>query len=267
MKNINIKTSKFINTVFTLITALILVSGFTAPADASLSFKANHDHIKMDFFYHGSTVSVKGQTDAGTDLVIKIISQEGDQLLRKKGKAGGVLWMNVGELHFKNTPNLYFLHSTKELNEILSFEEINKYGLGYKALGDHIEIDPVKTADEKHTWFSEFVKYKESSSLYTTSQGKIETTADNGKQDFSIVCDWPYQAPAGDYTVTVYSIKDGKVIATAEHSVVVEKVGVTKSLFDMAENNGGLYGAISVLAAIGAGFGVGMVFGKGGGAH
>lgn len=267
MKIINIEKRKFVNALFSLLTALSVVSGFTALAEAELNFKANHDHIKMDFFYHGSTVSVKGQTEPGTDLVIKIASAESEQTLRKKGKAGGVLWMNVGELHFRNAPNLYFIHSTGELDNILSRDEMAKYGLGYKALADHIYIEPLDNADEKNAWFGEFVKYKESSRLYTTSHGRIEMLDNDGKTDFSIICDWPYQAPAGDYTVTVYSVKDGKVIAKSEAGVVVEKVGVIKSLFDMAENKGGFYGAISILAALGAGFGVGMVFGKGGGAH
>jgi hypothetical protein len=35
----------------------------------------------------------------------------------------------------------------------------------------------------------------------------------------------------------------------------------------MARKNGALYGVLSILAALGAGFGVGMVFRKGGGAH
>jgi hypothetical protein len=35
----------------------------------------------------------------------------------------------------------------------------------------------------------------------------------------------------------------------------------------MAKKNGALYGVISILSALGAGFGVGLIFRKGGGAH
>ena len=54
-----------------------------------LTAKANHDHITIDFFYHGSTVSVRGESDPGMDLVIKITSPEGHQVLKQKGKVGG----------------------------------------------------------------------------------------------------------------------------------------------------------------------------------
>ena len=40
-----------------------------------------------------------------------------------------------------------------------------------------------------------------------------------------------------------------------------------KTLADMAKNNGAIYGIISIVIALAAGFGVGMIFRKGGGAH
>jgi hypothetical protein len=57
------------------------------------------------------------------------------------------------------------------------------------------------------------------------------------------------------------------VVETAETHVFVEQVGMVKYLAGMAKNNGALYGVVSILAALAAGFGVGMVFRKGGGAH
>src|SRR5512143_954378 len=103
-------------------------------ASAQLTATANHDHISVDFFYHGSTVSVRGVSDPNTDLIIKIASDEGHQTLREKGKVGGVLWMNVGELKIDQAPNMYFLHSTKNIEDILSRDQIDKYVVGYSAL-------------------------------------------------------------------------------------------------------------------------------------
>ena len=253
-----------------LLTALTLLSGsalLASNAFAGLTIKANHDDIKIDAFYHGSTVSVSGETDPGTDLVVKITSPDGHQLLKKKGKAGGFLWMNVGDLNIEHTPNLYFLHSTGELDKILDQEEIEKYVLGYQAVKDHADINPVKDEAEKTQWFDEFIRFKESSKLYNTSLGKITLTEEGGRQKYYILCDWPYQASPGDYLVTVYAVKDRKVIEKAEQTILVEQVGTVKTLFDMAKNQGALYGIIAILVALGSGFGVGMIFGKDGGAH
>jgi uncharacterized protein (TIGR02186 family) len=247
-----------------IVFAIVAVTG---TASATLTATANHDHITIDFFYHGSSVSVRGVSDPGTDLVIKITSPEGHQALRQKGKVGGLLWMNVGKLTFEHVPSLYFLHSTKNLTEILNNEELNKYVLGYPALEAHAEVAPVSDDAEKNKWFGEFVKMKESSKVYATSSGKISTTTKGGLQEYYVLMDWPYQASPGEYTVTVYAVKDNKVVEQAESKVSVEQVGVVKSFARMAKESAATYGIISILAALGAGFGVGLVFRKGGGAH
>ncbi|MBI5408305.1 MAG: TIGR02186 family protein [Nitrospirae bacterium] len=259
--NFKFQIFKFSITLPSILTALMLFSGNTF---AGLTIKANHDNIKIDFFYHGSTVSVKGASDPGVDLIIKITSPDGHEVLKQKGKAAGFLWMNTGTLNFEHTPNLYSLHSTKKLEDILSREEAEKYIIGYSALNRHIEIKPVNNESEKATWFKEFIRFKESSKLYAASAGKIAVTLKDGRQEYYILTDWPYQAPPGDYFVTVHAVKDKKVIETAEANVHVEQVGSVKLLAQMAENSAATYGIISILIAVAAGFGVGLIFKKGG---
>ncbi|MDD1751074.1 MAG: TIGR02186 family protein [Methanothrix sp.] len=238
------------------------------PASAMLTAKANHDHITIDFFYHGSSVSVKGESDPGVDLIVKITSPEGHQVLKQKGKVGGVLWMNVGQLKFENTPNMYEVFSTKKIDDILTQEEREKYVIGYEALAKHVEVNPVANETDKIKWFNEFVKFKEDSRVYVASSGNITTTTlQNGRQEYYILTDWPYQAAPGDYLVTVYAAKNGKVIEQATAKVNVEQIGMVKTLATMARSSAVFYGFLSVGIALGAGFGVGMVFRKGGGSH
>ena len=254
-----------ISIIFSMI--LFLLALFPGESAAQLTAKANHDHIKIDFFYHGSTVGVSGISDPGVDLVIKLTSAEGHQSLQKKGKVAGLLWMNVSELELEHVPSVYFLHSTKSIEDILSRDEMDKYGIGYQALEKHIKMTPVANEEEKTKWFNEFIKFKESSNLYSVSTGKISVREKDGGQDYFISTNWPHQAPPGKYLVTVIAIKDKKVVETATADVLVEQAGVVKSLADMAKNRGALYGIISIVAALGAGFSVGMIFRKSGGAH
>ncbi|MBI5640377.1 MAG: TIGR02186 family protein [Nitrospirae bacterium] len=250
-----------------IITVLLGIFATAHTASATLTAKANHDHIEVNFFYHGSTVSVSGITDPGTELIIKIASPEGHESLKQKGKVGGILWMNVGTLKFEHVPNLYSIHSTRKLEEMLEQKELDRFVIGLPALNRHAELNPSSGEDEKTKWFGEFVKYKESSKLYASSSGRIEMKEKDGKQSYYINTEWPYQAPPGDYLVTVYAVKNGKVVETAEAKVNVEQVGLVKTLAGMAKNNAVLYGLISIISALGAGFGVGLVFKKGGGAH
>lgn len=251
-----------------VVMALIITFGMANTASAMLTARANHDHITVDFFYHGSSVSVRGESDPGTDLVIKIASPEGRQVLKQKGKVAGALWMNVGQLKFENTPNFYEVFSTKKIEDLLGPEERDKFVIGYPALQKHVEINPVASEADKATWFNEFVKFKEENRVYAQSSGMIKTTLNaQGRQEYYILTDWPYEAQPGDYLVTVYAVKSGKVIEQAGAKVSVEQVGMVKTLATMAKNNAAFYGVLSIGIALGAGFGVGMVFRKGGGSH
>jgi hypothetical protein len=151
-----------------------LLCPFADDAYATLTAKANHDHITIDSFYHGSTVSVRGIADPGTDLIIKLSSEDTHQSLREKGKVGGLLWMTVGELNLDHVPNVYEVHSTKNIDDIINKDEIDRYGLGYKSLEKHASMNA--SGEERTKWFNEFVKFKEASSLYATSSGTIALT-------------------------------------------------------------------------------------------
>jgi len=268
MKMFTARSSQFKVAVLFILASAIASFIFAAPASAMLTAKANHDHITIDFFYHGSTVSVRGESDRDVDLIIKMTAPEGHQVLKQKGKVGGLLWMNVGTLKFEHVPNFYAIYSTKNVEDILIKSELEKHTIGYSALEQHVDVAPISTHEEKSKWFREFIKFKEDSHVYTVSSGGIQITpAKDGRQEYYILTDWPYQAAPGDYLVTVYAVKNGKVLEEAESKVNVEQVGVVKTLATMAKNNAAFYGILSIGIALGAGFGVGMVFRKGGGSH
>jgi len=256
--------SKTVLALLTLV-VLTLLCPFADNAYAELTAKANHDHITIDSFYHGSAVSIRGIADPGIDLIIKVSSEDTHQTLRRKGKVAGLLWMTVGELDIDRVPNVYEVFSTKNIDDILNKDEIDKYSLGYQAIERHASMNV--SGEDRTKWFNEFVKFKEASSLYSTSTGKISLADKDGKQSYYILTEWPYQAPPSNYMVTVYAVKNGKVVETASDHILVEQVGVVKSLAAMAHNNGALYGLLSIMAALGAGFGVGLVFTKQGGSH
>jgi len=253
-------------TFASVLTAALLFCG-AGQAAAEISLIANHDHITIDFFYHGSSVSARGLTEPGTDVIIKIAGPDGKETLKEKGKTAGVLWMNVGTLHFEKTPDLYEVYSTRPIEQILTPEEADREVLGYPALSKHLVLEPVASAADRQKWVGEFIRFKENSKLYGGSTGAIAIEPKDGKQAYYIKTEWPFQAPPGDYTVTAYAVRDGKVIEKIVKPVDVKQVGIVQTLAKMAKNNGALYGLLSIAMALSAGFGVGLIFRKGGGAH
>ena len=81
LKVINNKSGSLLLIALFILLGLI-ISG--VPASAELTAIANHDHISIDFFYHGSNVSVRGVSDPDADLIIKITAPEEHQALSQK---------------------------------------------------------------------------------------------------------------------------------------------------------------------------------------
>jgi hypothetical protein len=235
---------------------------------AQLTSKASHDHVEVNFFYHGSEFSIRGVADPDVDLIAKITStKDQNKELMKKGKVGGLLWMNVGQIEFDHAPSVYMIWSTKDLKDILSSQDQQRNVIGYPALKDSIEIRPAANEQERSRWFNEFVKFNEASKLFSITSGGIKTIEGNGEQKYSLDVQWPYQVLPGEYTVTVYAVKDRHIIEKAESKVVVSQVGTVKTLSHMAKNNGALYGVVSIFVAMTSGFGVGIIFKGGGASH
>lgn len=260
------KMFKFVSLISVGVIALLGL--LSSPASALLTLKANHDHIKVNYNYHGSTVSVKGTSDPGMDLVIAISSPLGEQHLMKKAKVGGFLWMNVDKLSFENIPSVYLLKSTHRPKDILQKNQMKQHNIGYVAIEGNATLEASKgNVEDSAPWFEQFFKYKEANRQYAESDKSIEVKEENGRQAYSTIFQWPYQAPPGKYDVSVFAVKDGSVVESAQSEVLVEQTGIVKMLSSMARNNGAMYGVISIILALAAGFGVGIVFGKDGGAH
>ncbi len=252
--------------IIVLALSMLGLAFFAPDAFAELTAKANHDNVEINLNYHGSSVSVSGQCDPGADLFIKVTATGSEQKLMRKDRVGGALWMNVEEITFEDTPGFYYLRGTRAPVDALSPQALLDNSIGYVALEKNAQLKPVADEETKQVLFDEFVKYKESKHLYNESVGGIDLKQDGNGPSYYTLFDWPYQAPPGQYDITVYESRGGQVIDTATAQLTVDETGVVKTLDDMATQNSALYGAAAVAVALVAGFAVGMIF-KGGGAH
>ena len=252
--------------LFNLIATGFLVIFFASNA-LSVTFEVSPASIPIDSLYHGAKVVVTGEVGVGEDIIIKFSSPAKKALLRKKGKRGSLLWMNVGELEFNPVSDVYILYSTRDINSILDSDQQDEYALGYDAFRRLVEVSPVDDEAEKENWVKEFIKFKEKNRVYGTSAGEIETEAKGNKKTFILSVDWPYQAPPQEYRVSVYAVKDNTIQDYKESPLTVEKVGALKYISNMAFNQSSVYGIASILIAIAAGFIVSIIFKGGGGGH
>jgi uncharacterized protein (TIGR02186 family) len=252
---------KSMNAFILAVAALAL----SAQSGAAATTQVSPSDIPITLFYHGVPVEIKGQAAPGEDVMIKVTPSEQKEFhLKYKGKAAGIFWMKLGTLVFKNLPSTYLLASSGPVDKVAAQAEREAESLGFTALQKKAEITAEKGAMPAGDWFAQFLDFKKKEKLYAVQEGAVKVNADGSYQ---LTLAWPFQAPPGTYKVETITAKDGHVTGRSEAAITVELTGVVAQLSKMSSDNRAMYGILSILVAIAAGFGVGMIFKKGGGSH
>lgn len=241
---------------------LFVVMALPVSSAQALTCKVAPTAIPINLMYHGTTLAVTGDSAPGDDLIVKVSSETVDVHLKYKGKASGFLWMKMGNMEFKNVPNVYMLYSTGSVKNLLNESGRAANMIGYDAIRAGSEMERSDGKEVEAKWFDEFLKFKKADLLYNSTEGTITR---QGNQ-FSLNVDWPFQAPPATYTVDVFAVRDGNIVDKNSATFTVAQTGIVKQLSGMAFNNSALYGFVAVVIAMVAGFAVGAVF-KGGGSH
>lgn len=228
--------------------------------------QARPDRIQVGMFYSGRDIQVTASTPACEDVVIRVTGRDEPVTLKRKGKKYGVLWMNVGEVHYDAVPTLYIVRSTRELGEIAAPETLRRLKIGFDALRDLV---PAESEDGAREFFGELVKLKERDHLFSSEAPAVQRhSAESGRQEVTSEFLLPAKAPVGDYTIDVFAFQDGNGTLVGTANVHLRRSVAVASITSLATSHGLLYGCIAVAIAVLAGLSTGVIFGMGkGGSH
>jgi uncharacterized protein (TIGR02186 family) len=242
------------------------------PADSMVSVKAKHEPnlISIGTFFNGTTLTVSGKVATENEVVVIVKGKQEELTLKKKGKALGFLWMNLGDVHFKNVPNLYILYSSKGIMELAASDAKawEQLGIGFEYLKKEMEIEAVQA--KRDDLAKEFFKLKQHQGFYASHPGEISFGEKSGTEKSFKALVWiPPRIFPDEYQVQVMEIHNGMIVGNSMDQLKVEEQGVPAMISSLAFNHSLLYGFLAVLIAIAAGLVMDFFFGtgKGGGAH
>lgn len=256
--------SKRILSTIIIVLGLMLLRSHGVDA-ADLSLKLEPQVVQIGAFYNGTTVEVQGSIPADAEALVRVVGDREELHLKKKGKAGGLLWMNTGDVTFRNAPKVFMLYTSKETAKNIESPQL---GLGFAVLQNQVEISP---ADGDNDFlFKEFVRLKYNEGLYTRNYDVLQYgISENGMKSLQTALQISPRMQPGSYTVELIVIRDGKVVGKVSEPLKIKQVGFPAQLSALAFGHSLLYGVLAVLIAIAAGLLSGVLFkGKGkGGAH
>jgi hypothetical protein len=237
------------------------------PASAELTTQISPQNIAIKLLYHGTRLNIKGKSNANDDLIIKISSDPIAAHMKFKGKAAGLFWMKMGDINFEQVPAVYILATSGDLGSLLQKEQQINEGIGFDSIKTGSKVETSIPGMDPERWIDEFIKFKKSENLYSLKEGSIIRHHDAQGNEYQLDINWPYQAGPGTYNIEVLAVRDGKVVAKTRTSLEVARAGIVAKLSYLAFNQAAVYGIVAIIVAMAAGFAVGALFKKGGGAH
>jgi uncharacterized protein (TIGR02186 family) len=248
---------------------VLLVTGLWAcahAAQASTSVEAYMEPsvVSIGAFFNGARITVKGKAPASSDIMITVTGKTEDLELNKKGRAFGLLWMNVGTITFHQVPSVYLFYTSMPLDPSAQAypEWWRQMPGGFESLEKKTQITPASGKDAG-ALFKEFLKLKKQEGLYALHGGEIRYGREKDKEkSYDATLCIPAKIPPGRYEVTVSAVNGASVVDSASEYLTVKEVGMPAYLSSFSLHHGLLYGVLAVLTAVGTGLLMDTLFGS-----
>ena len=213
--------------------------------------------ILLETFYSGAQVRVTGTAPSGAELLVTVKGPEAEEELNRKARVGPI-WINRGKVHIGGAPSLFLSFGTRPARDLLARPVLDELQLDEAAIREGMRISPEEF--DQPVIRANFIGMKKNQNVYQEEAGSVKLgPAGPAGAPYSLEFHWPRKAPPGSYKVEVFACRGGVVEATASSELVLEEVGFPAWMARLARERGSLYGLLSVLAALLAGFGIDFV--------
>ncbi len=235
-----------------------------AQAATNMRVAMHPEKIQMGAGYDGAQVLLTGKVPADARALVRVVGPAEHSRLKEKGRALGLLWMNMGSVEIADAPNVFLLYLPGKGEDILGAGGVPEVGLQ----GLHKQVKIVAEDADTDALFDEFVKLKEKSGLYGTFADAIQYgPAEGDMKPFKATLALPASLPQGSYAVQVLAVANGAVTASDDLVLEAHEVGLPSWISTFAFDHGTLYGIFAVVVALIAGLLTGIIFRGEGGAH
>jgi len=187
-------------------------------------------------------------------VVVVVEGPSGPVTVRRKAKRYGI-WVNVDAVKVDAAPSFYAVATSASLADSISQLEDLRHNVtipqSIRLVGEAEEgLNPRDFAEA-------VVRIRTAAGLY-----KLEENAVNLTQDtlFDTRILLPANLTEGEYRTRIYLTRGGYVASQYETVINVQKVGLERWVFNLAHEQPLIYGLLSLVIAIAAGWGASAIF-------
>lgn len=220
-------------------------------------------NVEITANFDGSDILIYGAIKGGPegddleplDVIIAIKGPNDAVTVRKKSRRFGI-WVNTDSVEVARAPSFYAVASTGPLEEVLSSREDIRFQVSMEraiyAVGD-----TGRDTEETHAFTEALIRLRTKNNLYQQLDGSIQLF---DQALFSTTIDLPANLVEGVYPMRIFLTRDGKVVSRLATFIDVRKVGLERWIYDLAHEKPLIYGILSLVIAISAGWLASAVF-------
>lgn len=250
-----------------LLTFVVPAHAQRQPGDVARDLPAAvaEDRISVGSDYRGSSITVFGfnpDRRGRGDVVVVVRGPDKPATLMRKRRVFG-MWVNGDRVAFASAPTFFAVLSSRSLNDIAPAAAIRRYELDPAASAELASQTPRGSTGADYR--AALVRLRRAQGLYQeqagvtggTGQGAI-TLYRGGL--FRAVVRLPANAPIDEYQVDTYLFRDRRLISSQRTPVNIARIGIERNIHDLANQYPLFYGMLTVLLALGVGWGAATLF-------
>ncbi len=220
------------------------------------ALRLSPEQIEMGMFYGGATLNIEGAAGEDSAVVVIIRGPDHEQTFNKKVRAGPI-WISSGKVRVSGAPSLFLALSSGPVSAVANESAIYRHVLNTEAIKQEMEIDAGDDIVDEELMRANYLALKMEERKYQVIEDAVVHGApEGGSAPFSVELAWPRTAQPAVYEVTAYELCDGGVKGIQRAELNVVKVGMPESIHAFALEKSKQYGALAVLFAVIAGFGI-----------
>lgn len=219
------------------------------------------DAIGITASFDGSTVLIYGaikrdapEPDGKLGVIVTLEGPRQKVTVRRKSREFGI-WINSDKLVIDAVPSYYAVASSAPIESILP-PWIDKSRRISVPLLIEAFAGPMGQTDGRP--FAEaLLRIREREGVFKLSEGRVRLVENTlFRADF----DLPANLIEGDYTASIYLVRDGTLIDNTDAPIRVRRVGLERWLYVTSRRQPALYGVLSLALAVFAGWAAAAAF-------
>lgn len=246
--------------IASVLAAVMWLSPASANEEIVAGLSQNRVAITADF--SGSEILIYGAvkrdapapSSAPLEVIITVEGPSAPVSVRRKERKAGI-WVNTDEIQINRAPSFYAVATTGPMDQVLSHTEDlrNKITLNrvISATGATARVE------DSEAFVEALLRIRTREDQFREMEKTIQFTEQTlFRSDIGL----PANLIEGNYRVRVFITRQGAVVDMIERRIFVRKEGLERLLFNLSREQPLIYGILSLLIALVAGYGASTAF-------